>query len=368
MGHKGTRLRVLLLITEFPRWAAARHWSYSVQLGLEEGLAAHDIDVFTIASPWLGTVRDIIAGKRFDQVWADIVHSPLDRDLLEWLVGVAPVRVALIGESLEYTDSESLQSPLYGNRRRLVEERLQFCTHALAVDEHDVDNIGRCTSIAAMWWPQSIPAKYVSREAFPDGSSPATFCGSLYGDRGDWLCHPQLEPLLKERHSPETATLYPFAFDLLQYASRHMGIEWLRNRVVSRAWLAVLRSIRRRCFRRWLRSLRQGGAVVNLPTLLKAYPGRVVESMAAGRPVVSWRVPNRPRTEALFAHGHEILLFSRENPDELADHLTRLASDRSFSHGIVEAARLKLLRFHTMERRTHEILMWIANGETPSYP
>jgi len=113
--------------------------------------------------------------------------------------------------------------------------------------------------------------------------------------------------------------------------------------------------------------MQEGCAVVNLPSCVKAYAGRVPEAMAAGRPVISWRVPDRPRTEALFADGREILLFDADRPEELVEHARRLCRDEGLGRRMADAARTKLRRFHTIEHRTGQILDWLERGATPDF-
>jgi glycosyltransferase involved in cell wall biosynthesis len=113
--------------------------------------------------------------------------------------------------------------------------------------------------------------------------------------------------------------------------------------------------------------MQRGSAVVNLPANVKAYAGRVVEAMAAGRPVISWEVPHRPRTRALFEDGEEILLYPRSEPAQLADHIRRILSEPEFSARVVENARRKVRQFHTVEHRVGQFLEWISTGTEPVY-
>src|SRR5438046_10747990 len=126
------------------------------------------------------------------------------------------------------------------------------------------------------------------------------------------------------------------------------------------AYLARLRHIRECCFASWLKALQTGQAVVNLPHLVKAYSGRVVEGMAAGRPVLSWEIPERPRNRALFEDGKEILLFPNNDPHRLAGELERVFQDRNLAQRLVTNARKKLRKFHTSELRVRQILDWVT--------
>ena len=131
-------------------------------------------------------------------------------------------------------------------------------------------------------------------------------------------------------------------------------------------YLDLLHRLRHSAFLLWQRQvLQQGAAVVNLPHLVKGYSGRVIEGMAAGRPVISWRIPGRPRNTALFADGREILLY--ETPEELAGHIERVLADSAFAQYVAESARCKVRAFHTTEHRVRQLLDWVAGGDAPTY-
>src|SRR5712691_7676283 len=89
------RRRILCLFLEFDWWESARPLTYPAQLGLEEGLRANGCRPVTVTTPWLPRLKEICGAQRFDQVWVEIVHQKaLDDDVLDFLGGLAPVRVA----------------------------------------------------------------------------------------------------------------------------------------------------------------------------------------------------------------------------------------------------------------------------------
>jgi glycosyltransferase involved in cell wall biosynthesis len=149
---------------------------------------------------------------------------------------------------------------------------------------------------------------------------------------------------------------------------RYLKRAWLPGaRAAFALYLQGLRLVRRLCFRRWLRSLRNGAAVVNLPHYFKSYSGRVVEGMAAGRPVISWELPERPRTGALFEEGREILLYPAEDPRRLAEQIRRVQLDRPFAERLAARARDRLLASHTTEWRVRQLLEWVTRGAEPQF-
>ena len=114
---------------------------------------------------------------------------------------------------------------------------------------------------------------------------------------------------------PEDQTDLPARFDAAQLQALNLLAERRGPSVPElQAHVAEVREVRRQMFALWLQALRAGYATVNLPSVYKGYAGRVVESMAAGRPVISW-TPPRARTCALFAPEQEILLFDRKKPN-----------------------------------------------------
>lgn len=373
-AYRPGRLRVMLIVLEFYTWWQARHVSYSAQLGLEEGLQANGVDCFTLTTPWLGRAPEICAGQHFDQVWIDIVQSKLgdkvfrDQRLLEWLADLAPVRVGFLPESLDYTPEEKGLRSVLRHRRHNVESRIKYLTHVVACDEEDAKRINSQGLVPAMWWPQAVPERLI-REAGVSLPKPyAIFGGAVYGERAHWLKRPELKGLLVHIPPPESAILVPFQFETLQLAAHvHSRFRPPRTDHVLSGYLHRLRYIRRRAFEKWITGLQEGCAVVNLPHLVKTYAGRVVEGMAAGRPVISWDIPDRPRNRALFEDGREILLFPQEKPLQLVEHIQRMQREPDFARRLVRNAQRKLKRFHTLENRVGHILRWLETDEQPVY-
>lgn len=362
------KLRVLLLALEFPIWRRARSWSYSVQLGIEEGLRANGVQCTTVTTPWFSQIHRLFGKNKFDQVWLDVARPEFLSDhLLDFLTTLAPIRVGRLGESLVYhADEQKVWSSLK-TRKQEVEHQLQYITHILACDEKDAEDIG-ARRMPAMWWPQAVPARFISNDELPAPNSYAVFYGMKYGSRPDWLRHPDLEGLLVYPPSPESGTLYPFLFLALHlpFVGPLVNVWPNKHRALSQ-YLSSLRYIRSHCFERWLKLLQSGSAVVNLPHFVKTYAGRVVEGMAAGRPVISWQIPDRPRNLDLFEPDREILLYSKDNPSQLAAQIKRVLGDKDTASRLVKNARKKVRAFHTSEIRVRQILNWIETGQEPRY-
>jgi hypothetical protein len=359
--------RVLCLLLEFRWWEPARPLSYTAQLGLEDGLRANGCRPLTVTTPWLPRLREICGDRRFDQVWVEIVHQEtLDDEVLGLVAELAPVRIGLILESTRYEGTPYAASTSHRARARSVRHRLKFLTHALAADEVDAAEIEAGGDVRACWWPQAVPRRFVAAAPPAGPPGPAVFRGSLYGDRVAMAGAARLDGLLALRGPLEAGTLDPRLFERLQLLAAAWVARGLPgSRAAAAAHLAALRALRRRVFRRWLRALAGDGAVVNLPHAVGTYPGRVVEGMAAGRPVVAWDVPGRPRNRALFEDGVEILLFSET--ETLAARLERLREDPALAAAVAAGGWRAVARAHTAEHRVRQILAWTDAGDAPSF-
>lgn len=141
----------------------------------------------------------------------------------------------------------------------------------------------------------------------------------------------------------------PYEFDRLNMTA----LQYLEARKVSTGllseYLDALRTVRVASMKLWLDTMASYAAVVNLPSMFRAHPGRVYEGIAAGRPVVTWRIPERPAANSLFDPETEVLQYS--TPEELEHHLRRVLGDPDYADLLAANAREKFLRFHTMEVR-----------------
>ncbi|WP_298438389.1 glycosyltransferase [Geobacter sp.] len=372
------RPRILFISLEFSSWQSAKSWSYTAHLGLEEGFAANGIDCLTIpahadvtqtdAKSWLSRARQLCEGKKFDQVWIEIVHTNPDESFLNWLETIAPVRIGLVGESLQYQSEAYQEAPHLKERRMQVEKRLRYMTHALTVDEADAEDLSSRGVVKALWWVSAVPERFIGECPEPPRLDAATFCGALYGKRASWLEHPELRSLLVKQGAPEDGTPYPALFgELHRVADAYLASGAPIDTRYLAAFMSPLRRIRQEIFDLWIKGLRDGVAVVNLPSFFQGYAGRVFEGMAAGRPIITWEIPNRPRTNALFADDAEILLFPGDSPEALTEQIRHIQRDPAFANRIAAAARRKLWRHHTVEKRVRQIMHWIESGVEPSY-
>lgn len=375
MLHRPT---ALLLQLEFPTWATARPWTYSWNFAVREGLESAGVDCVTVPvladvpcnapNSWVTHARRWLHNRTFDQVWVWLVHSPLDPVTLEWIAGLAPVRVGILMETLRYDEEDYAWAPHLRQRQGHVEEQIRYMTHVLAPDELDAEDLNARQVKPTLWWPQMVPGRCIGAPAQNPRYCQGVFHGTPYGPRQQWIHHPSLASHLTfaQPASPPTATQQ--LFDRLQRAGRELlgSGEAITESAVHR-YVDKLKEIRAAEFAEWMTGLSDWAAIINLPSLAKFYGGRVLEGMAAGRPVISWRIPRRPRNTSLFEEGTEILTFNKEEPAALADALARVVTDASEARRIAEAARRKIQRYHTADVRMQQTLTWLETGQLPDY-
>jgi hypothetical protein len=363
-------LRILLLQAESRYWAAARSYPYYLNFAFEESLRAAGVEVLMVTSPWFAQLPNLCAGQSFDQVWLNDLSHFADYEIsLDGVANLAPIRIGFVTESFAYHPEEYAAFPWLWKRQARIDAQFAPVTHVVAVDEVDVIGLQKQFKVPTMWLPCSMPKRFI-QQAPPPSQTIAFFSGSLYGERARWLETPQLTGLLARHQAVAEDRWYGLWFDMLlghrsvlkyPVQQQHISVASLYP-----LYLGLLRRIRRSAFRMWQQTvLQQGAAVVNLPHLVKGYSGRVIEGMAAGRPVISWRIPDRPRNTALFEDGKEILLY--ETPEELASQIERVLADPVFAQQIVENARRKIKAHHTTEQRVRQILDWVAGGNAPTY-
>ncbi|MBI5671911.1 MAG: glycosyltransferase, partial [Nitrospirae bacterium] len=366
--------KILLVQLEFGTWAQAKAWSYLGNFAVEDGLRANGCDCVTLpalsgvpdSSPlsWLHHAKQLLAGQRFDQVWVWLVHNRYSDAFLEWVAELAPVRVGLIMESLEYSEEDCRRWPHLRDRAAFVKGQIRHMTHVLTADERDADVFKQSGLVPALFWPSAVPSRFITETIERPSRREAAFYGELYGERKAWLAMPGLKDLLIHPPSAEAATEFPQLFNTLhQQMAERFQSGWRPNPAALTEYVELWRRLREVIFANWLASLKTWSAIVNLPSLFQSYAGRVVESMAAGRPVISWEIPNRSRTHQLFKNGREILLYPKDRPAGLKEHVERISRDVTYARDIAMAARAELLKSHTAEVRARQWLDWIETTQ-----
>ncbi len=369
------QLSALLIQLEFPTWKLARPWTYSGSFAIQDGLSRLGVECFTIPAipgeqrSWLSYARSFCQNKKFDQVWIWLVHYPYDEATLDWIGRLAPVRIGVLMESMRYSPETYVAAPHLAKRPEVIHRQIKSLTHVLTYDENDADELNAQQAVQALWWPPAVPTQCISQEpAFSQRKSKAVFHGNAYGSRRWWLDHPFLKDRIVAQKKDASESKFHRLFDELQQDSRD---KLLSGRMVSEQdlvqYVLNLRNIRNGEFIEWMGALRRSGPIVNLPSYASFYGGRVFEGMAAGCPAISFNITNRPKTQALFEDGKEILLFPEDDPSSLVQHLERLDRDPVFSRKMAVQALRKINEFHTTEWRVQQTLDWVKNGKIPEY-
>lgn len=375
-----TRLRkrfdVLLIAADDARWQAERSNRYLSVMALEEGFAANGLSFVTVAAlqdqapgdpaSWLSHLTRICSNKTFDQVWVDVVDAPLDDTILAFINSVAPVKVALIGKPMQFSESVHRVPAELKAARRTVEKRLRSMTHALACDEHDAAWLKENKKLASLWWLPAIPQRLVR----PAPGTPTTNVVHLRGASAESFAESiaAAEPkaTLQAYRPSDHAGQAP---QLLEQAHRQAS-EILGSGAEFSDRLFELHADARRQFHRVAQeSLIEGltGGLAQIVVLSEASPALadILQGMAAACPVIAVLPASHPRLASLFVANEDILVAN--DPAEMAAHLARLASEPSFAARIAAAAAERLLRRHSAEQRMAEVRRWLADGTEPAY-
>ncbi len=358
-------MKILLITKEFKHWHVAKNWCYGNSFALEDGILENGHECLVVVDTWLENLSAYLAKSTFDQIWIEIVHSSIPAEFLEAIPSMTPVRVAMLPESIYYSQKEYDEYPPLKERHGIIFDRLKYMTHALAVDEKDAQIIQDTYKIPSLPWLTSVPRSFIpKRDQAP--TEPAFFGGSIYGERDAWLKHPALVPFIRTMKSSERGTPIPFCFNLLhRLSSRQTRYHLFDGIHFYGVYIRILRMLRRKAFSRWIKSIQEAHIIVNLPSMVKSYPGRIFEAIAAGRPVVTWIIPDRPFINSIFCDGREIIMSSSQ--EDLARKIQYLLDNPGVCKNISSNARDKLMRYHTADRRVKDILSWIKTGVAPSY-
>jgi GT2 family glycosyltransferase/Flp pilus assembly protein TadD len=271
-------------------------------------------------------------------------------------------------ESLRYEAEDYAWAPKLRSREQAFTKHFEYLTHALVCDERDAAHLGAQQRKPVLWWPGFIPHRFVQQQGRPPVDHRVVFHGTPYGNRARWLDHPLLCRMMCFAKSSDQLTPNQQRFDEIQSTARARLLQQppVMEQDV-RQYVEALHKVREAELRDWLNGLSEWTGVVNLPGLTRCFGGRVFEAMAVGRSVISWEIPDRPKTNALFQNNHEIVLFSAHSPQSLAQRIEYVLSDRKRADVIGANGQRKLLAHHTAERRMQQVLEWIESGKEPDY-
>ncbi len=354
---------------EYPHWHDACKWGFGANVGMEFGFRGNDVEYAVLPAMhrysgkfnfWIDHARELIGDIKFDQVWLEVVHSHIEDDVLDFITSLAPVRLGFVFESLELLPEEWANNPNACKiREEIIQKRLPMLTHMVNTDETDAARLNSQNGLQARPIPPGfvVPREFICQHPPPPRLDFGLFFGTLYGERKQWVENPKLASVLRySNQSPELNTPYPAAWDDLHRQVQVIFEHGAYQAEMLDSYLDAVRTIRIESFKFWLEGLRLGAAVVNLPQWGRAYASRIIEGMAAGRPVISRAMENRPYAASVFEDGKEILLYRSE--DELIEQINKVLKDPEFARQIATNARRKIEQTHTAEGYVAELLRW----------
>jgi carbamoyltransferase len=372
--------KILLLTHELADWYYASRFTYEANFGIEEGLESAGVDYTTVPIflnhrgnvwyRWQKHVMEALRDREFDQVWFEASHASYSDAFMNWLADLSPVRVGMQLEGIEPHPEEYVHNRT-GTEFRVKNARRnrELATHIIVVDESDISRVMETEQKPAFWWcGTAIPERFLADYPRPHTSEKALFFGTLYGRRQRFLEDPVLRGLIAIGRSNEDRSGLPAKYSqLILYLQNLLKNGTPLEPTTLFQFINGIRKIRKATFPLWLDSLARGCAVINLPQFASAYASRVKQGMAVGRPVISWRIPDRPLTGKMFEDGKEILLYDPDSPEELARHIRRIQSDAVYSNWIAGNALAKMRKYHTVERFVRNVLAWVEYGYEPDY-
>ena len=337
-------MNILYLPIEFDKWFSAKKLSHSIGVGMMGGFTS-DTNHITIPlmyhkDKWLKYVKQLVGSQKFDQVWLEVVHSIIPEDILEWLSTLAPIRVGFIIESLSMSPEEFNDNPV-GTQRRIdnLNSKLSYLTHAVVCDRRDL----KAFDIPTMFYSVTVPERLVK---IPNSTNdPALFYGTSYGDRGEWIDILE-NKLIVNPPSPDDYSNLPALFEQL-FAQEFEIFEYKK-------FFGYWYHIRQAIYSQWIEHLHsfKSCALVNLPHRTAVASGRVIESMASGKPVLSQLLKNEG--DDLFEDGENIMYYN--DPDSLIECINILQNDPDLRFKIAENARINILENYTTEVLIKRIL------------
>ncbi len=371
------KLKILFVQKEYANWSSAKMWGYCWHLGIEEGLRNNNVEVTTIASSWMPRAKEIVGNKIFDQVWInDISHQfkpggsenyNLTLDDLEWLSSLAPVRLGILVESLNYTQEQYESNPILYETKQLLIRNSPYITHLVYPDEKDTEEIGQFSDTPALWYLVGIPRRFFCSEVSRPPSAKPVFLGTPYGERALWLEHHSLKGLIIPATSKDNLTDIPARYNALHGNFLNVLLKSPTPDAIYEMYLNKLRGLLSEAYAMYLDSWLTGCAVVNLPAFASIHTALKYEGMVLGRPVIALHQPDNPRQNLHFEDGKDILLYPRDNPEVLAEHIRHILRDPEFGYRIAVNAHDKMLRLHTVEKRVKQFMDWIESGQAPDY-
>jgi predicted SAM-dependent methyltransferase len=105
---------------------------------------------------------------------------------------------------------------------------------------------------------------------------------------------------------------------------------------------------------------------INLPGNFGGYNVRTFEALASGCALLQFQPPGRPRNNALFEDGRELIGFDAGDPERLVRIVRELQQQPERLQALADAGRAACLARHTIEARVRQIIDFVTETQRSS--
>jgi hypothetical protein len=306
-----------------------------IALALRE--SGHNVDViFTCQTELL---IKLVSNRSYDIVLInDIVHGFSSLDKSARLIPISPLRVlreqrvkivGILIESIFIDDTSLYDETVYHLRKHAVEQAAVWLDFVISYDRHDVDVL-RDLGVNILWTPffSEVP----NLATYPLPNSDLVFYGGMYPKRQRFLKDSGTENLISGGYIDYPAA-YSEMFQRLIYTIQ-------LTETSHETSLELVSMFKKYVFHYYAQKLQNQRIIINLPSIFRGIPCRVVESIAMGRPFLCPK-PRHPKEIALLKMlpDRTCMMYDENRPERFRD-LLKEASSTDFQ----ESGRIVLSR------------------------
>ena len=365
-------MKCLVCVLEFPTWELAKPWSFISGYSFVDALRVlgHDVEVaaltYQLDPAALTNVLRAHQRKRktFDCIFFWFPHLEYSQEFWAVARALSRRRVAVLIESLSYTEAEIVELPHLANRRRGVISQLKHCTHALTFDYQDFRDLTR-NGFASFWTPGIVPTPPTGTIIqFADKSKGLSAAGTIYGGRrtihGELVGRGLLDPNERLQHSPSLVN----QFERLISATASTCSDGEASPEELSSLGEQLLTVRRSLWYEYLRYLSQFIGVISLPAFFKGLPGRVFEAMLARCAVFVVESADLSRHKSVFENEQHLYYLSKDLTQADIDKIFRVASETSSRAEVTARALERALDQCGADVIVERVLNWVTMERT----